>query len=120
MVGLLAIPLLPHHPLYAQQEEVPQLRQKIAELEAKIERLEALLKDCNDYRKEQPTHQYGWQNKKNWRRLKMGMTESQVKTILGEPAKTIQGIRTLWYYPNIYCGYVSFDKDGRLTGWNEP
>ena len=34
--------------------------------------------------------------------------------------KKIEGTRTLWYYPNIYCGYVFFDKNGLLSGWNEP
>ncbi len=48
------------------------------------------------------------------------MADTQVKSILGEPTKVIKGIQDLWYYPNIYGGYVSFDKDGKLAGWNEP
>ena len=35
-------------------------------------------------------------------------------------ARIIKGVKILWYYPNIYGGYVSFDEEGRLTGWNEP
>ena len=50
----------------------------------------------------------------------MGMTETQVKSVLGEPTKVIDGIRTLWYYPNFYGGYVSFEKGGSLAGWREP
>jgi hypothetical protein len=56
----------------------------------------------------------------NWRNLEAGMNEEQVRTILGEPVKEIQGVRTLWYYPSIYSGYVSFDDKGRLSGWKEP
>ncbi len=48
------------------------------------------------------------------------MKEDRVKGILGEPVKVIKGVKTLWYYPNFYGGYVSFDEGGKLIGWNEP
>jgi len=117
MLGVLALLSLPAQPLHAQEEEISQLRQKITELEGRIKELERLLSET---RKKQMAHQYAWQNKKNWRKLEVGMGETQVKTILGEPIKVISGVKTLWYYPNIYCGYVSFDENGHLAGWNEP
>jgi hypothetical protein len=107
-------------PITAQDDEILKLRQKISELENRIKDLESLLiiyKEPEEIRSE--TGQ-GWQNKKNWRSLKTGMTVEEVRALLGEPIKTIDGIRTLWYYPNIFCGYVSFDEKGRLTVWNEP
>lgn len=85
-----------------------------------MERLEDLLKTYDETQKKPVGNQFGWQSRMNWRKLKTGMTEGEVKNFLGEPTKVIKGIRTLWYYPNIYCGYVSFDKDGHLTGWSEP
>lgn len=106
--------------LYAQGDEVSRLRQRVAELEQKVNELEALLKECNEAQKSRPNTDYGWQNKKNWRNLEVGMKEDQVRNILGEPVKVIKGIKTLWYYPNFYGGYVSFDENGKLTGWNEP
>ena len=96
------------------------LRQKIIELENRINDLEKLIKNSGEPNNIQPAPGPGWQNKKNWRSLKAGMTKQDVHEILGEPIKTIDGVRTLWYYPNIYCGYVSFDENGCLTGWNEP
>ena len=102
---------------YAQEEDISKLRQKIDALEAKIFQLEGLLGECRELG---ATDEYGWQNKKNWRRLKVGMADTKVKSILGDPTKVIKGIQDLWYYPNIYGGYVSFDKDGKLAGWNEP
>ncbi len=107
-------------PLSAYETENILLRQKIAELESRIEYLEALLKVYRgpDGVKDDP--EYGWQNTKNWRKLKRGMTEEQVQFILGEPIKSIQGVRTLWYYPSIYRGYVSFDDKGQVIGWMEP
>lgn len=105
---------------HAQEIEVNRLQSRITQLESKIEELEELLKECREARKAAQLDQFGWQNKKNWRRLSKGMQEGQVKSMLGEPSKVIQGVKTLWYYPNIYCGYVTFDEKGRVIGWNEP
>lgn len=109
-------------PLAAQAttDELSELRQKNAELEKKVSELEALLKECTEARKNQFSDDQGYQNKKNWRSLEPGMNQDQVRKILGEPLKVIEGVKILWYYPNIYGGYVSFDENGRLTGWNEP
>ena len=101
----------------AQEKDISKLRQKIDALEEKILKLENLLGECSELG---ATSEFGWQSKKNWRRLEVGMANTKVKSILGEPTKVIKGIQDLWYYPNIYGGYVSFDKDGKLAGWNEP
>ena len=102
---------------HAENDELIQLRRRVIELETRIKQLEGLLteKAHNDAYLET-----GWQNKKNWRKLKVGMTAPKVQEILGEPIKIIEGIQSLWYYPNIYCGYCSFDEKGNLVSWNEP
>jgi len=117
-----AIPLTLSIPsqVSAQTDEVSQLRQRVIELEGKLKALEGQLKECSEARQRQQEADYGWQNKKNWRSLEMGMKEDRVKGILGEPVKVIKGVKTLWYYPNFYGGYVSFDEGGKLIGWNEP
>jgi hypothetical protein len=107
-------------PSYAQEAEVGGLQSRINQLETEVQELETLLKECQEAGKSGQLDQFGWQNKKNWRKLSKGMQEGQVKSMLGEPSKVIQGVKTLWYYPNIYCGYVTFDEKGRLIGWNEP
>ena len=107
-------------PIFAEDEGVPQLRNRIAELEARVKHLEALLEKCMPTSQDLASDRRGWQNKKNWRKLEIGMGEKKVKGILGEPVKIIKGTKTLWYYPNFYGGYVSFDESGQLTGWNEP
>lgn len=119
---VMAIPLTLSIPsqVFAQTDEVSQLRQRVIELEQKTKGLEDQLKECTEVRKRQQEADYGWQNKKNWRSLEMGMKEDRVKGILGEPVKVIKGVKTLWYYPNFYGGYVSFDEGGKLIGWNEP
>ena len=107
-------------PLFAQEDEISQLRQKVTQLESRVKQLEALLEEYKEAIKSRPDEEMAWQNKKNWRSLAPGMNEEQVKKILGAPVKVIKGVKTLWYYPNIYGGNVSFDEKGRLTGWNEP
>lgn len=109
-----------NNPLSAEEDESVKLRQKIADLESRIQYLEALLKVYIQPENTQTNPSFGWQNTKNWRKLEMGMTETKVQSILGEPIKTIKGVRTLWYYPAIYRGYVSFDENGQLIGWMEP
>ena len=101
----------------AEDEETDRLRQKVAELEEQIRILEAHLTEA---REQQILSPNGWQNKKNWRRLEVGMGKKEVLEILGQPIRVIGGIQTLWYYPNIYCGYCSFDETGKLKAWAEP
>ena len=107
-------------PLCADEDENLKLRQKISELENRIEYLETLLKIYTGPSTTPNDPEYGWENTKNWRKLELGMTQAQVLSILGDPVKPIQGVRTLWYYPSIYRGYVSFDENGNLIGWMEP
>jgi outer membrane protein assembly factor BamE (lipoprotein component of BamABCDE complex) len=122
LAALAAASLCLVQPLFAQAtgDEISALRQKNAELEKKIKELEALLTECAEANNKPFSDDQGYQNKKNWRSLEQGMNQDQVKKILGDPLKVIEGVKTLWYYPNIYGGYVSFDENGRLTGWNEP
>ena len=107
-------------PLFSQQEDISTLRQKNAALEAKVKELEALIKQCTEARNNQFSEDHGWQSKKNWRSLEVGMKDSQVTKILGEPVKVIKGVKTFWYYPSMYGGHVSFDDNGSVSGWKEP
>jgi len=100
--------------------EINMLRQKVVELENRIKEMEATLAKYQEKDKALDESGDGWENLKNWRRLKTGMNTDEVLVILGTPIKTIDGVKTLWYYPDRYRGYVSFDDKGRLTGWHEP
>jgi hypothetical protein len=116
----IALSLVWAPPLFSQQEDIATLRQKNAALEAKVKELEARLKQCTEERNKQLSEDQGWQSKKNWRSLEVGMKEAQVTKILGEPVKVIKGVKTLWYYPNMYGGHVSFDEKGAVRAWKEP
>ena len=120
ILGYLIILGLFAHPLQAQDDETLLLQQKIDALELRIEQLETQLRESLEFREMLETGGFGWQNKMNWRKLEVSMPEGEVQSILGAPIKVIKGSRTLWYYPSIYRGFVSFDQDGNLAGWNEP
>jgi len=107
-------------PIFSQEEDISTLKQKNAALEAKVKELEARLKQCTEERSKQFSEDQGWQSKKNWRNREVGMKEPQVTRILGEPVKVIKGVKTFWYYPNMYGAYVSFDEKGSVNSWKEP
>jgi outer membrane protein assembly factor BamE (lipoprotein component of BamABCDE complex) len=117
---LFAINLVMPISCFAQENEVAKLKQKVAELETRIKELEASLSKCKDPDKSLEQSKNTWENKKNWRKLTTGMNREEVLALLGEPIKTIEGVKTLWYYPDIFRGYVSFNDKGKLVGWQEP
>jgi outer membrane protein assembly factor BamE (lipoprotein component of BamABCDE complex) len=117
---LFAFGIIFSSPCIAQEDEVIKLRQKITELENRIKEMEITLVKYQEKEKTQDQSGYAWQNRKNWRKLETGMSRDEVRSLLGEPIKTVEGVKTLWYYPDIYRGYVSFDDKGLLIGWLEP
>jgi len=99
------------------------LEDRVRELERRVEQLEKQVA--------QPTSPAsapkavsgrpdGWRQTENWRSLRRGMTESDVRSILGEPDKVNVNVAfTRWDYPG--GGRAQFDsRDGRLEGWSEP
>ena len=58
----------------------------------------------------------------NWRLLRMGMSEEEVKTLLGSPDKVeANQFFFTWYYDYPLGGKVQFDSESqRIEGWNEP
>jgi hypothetical protein len=105
----------------AEEDDVAALQATIKRLELRVKELETLLGVAEGaQRGDAAPSSAGWQNRKNWKRLSAGMKDGEVKGLLGEPSRVIQGVKTLWYYPNLYRGYVTFDENGLLIGWNEP
>ena len=86
------------------------LENRLDELETRLERLERLLdeKFADDR----------WKEPVLWSRIRTGMSESDVRTLLGEPARIEQAIFTTWYYHKTSRdhSHVWFDE-GRVLGW---
>src|SRR5262245_43801809 len=57
-----------------------------------------------------------WKQVENWRSLKRGMTEADVRSLLGEPYKVqATGRFTVWTYEP--SGEVLFSPEGRVGAW---
>ena len=53
----------------------------------------------------------------SWQALSLGMTESQVRTLLGQPIKIDTGDYAIWWYGGL--SRVSF-AHGTVCHWSEP
>jgi nitrogen fixation-related uncharacterized protein len=103
------------------------LEDRVRELERRVEQLEKQQSDRQQPpsgapRKATPAAPDGWRSMANWRTLKRGMTENEVRSVLGEPQKIDVGpLLTVWYYDYPRGGTVRLSSsDRRVEGWTEP
>jgi len=86
------------------------LEKRIIELEARVEKLERLLdeKFADDR----------WKDGILWSRIRAGMSEEDVRKLLGKPARKEKAIFTTWYFHKTSKdqAYVWFDE-GKVLGW---
>lgn len=118
------------------QNEVEVLKNKVLELNQRIDGLEQALKGKPPGSSSAPenavtspqlsTMDQPWHEAKNWSRIKLGMSEEQVKSILGPPtdAKRLSRVKTLYYQGDVrksglVSGNVQFIGD-RVWLVNEP
>ena len=92
------------------ENEVQQLKQRLSNLEKSPGASVTSAKPI--------TFTDGWKSLANWRSLKKGMSQDEVRTVLGEPATVrASGPIVEWIYVN--RGNVTFYQE-RLDGWMEP
>ena len=107
-------------PGWTQESEISRLRARISDLENRVQQLELLIKRDESANSSLVNENVSppSRNRANWRRLKVGMTEDEVRRILGEPVRVKNyGYSLDWYYPD--GGSVIFRND-RLAQWFEP
>ncbi len=59
----------------------------------------------------------------NWKQLRRGLSKTELRQLLGDPASEFRLDRqTLWYYkyPGIGNGSVMLDHGGKVSGWQNP
>jgi len=62
-----------------------------------------------------------WKDVSVWRGLSHGMSQDDVKRILGAPEKVVDlGFQVTWHYGYPLGGEVTFGKDGKVESWSEP
>ncbi len=96
-----------YKPLHAENAA---LEKRVADLEARLLQVEALLDaKFSDDR---------WKDPVLWSRIRAGMSENDVRKLLGKPARIEQAIFTTWYYhkTSIDHSHVWFDE-GQVLGW---
>jgi outer membrane protein assembly factor BamE (lipoprotein component of BamABCDE complex) len=105
-----------------------ELRKRLLELEARVAALERLMAASAPAAAPEaspgPPTARGTKAKdiRNWRKLKSGMCEDQVRALLGEPRRVsrLAGCSTTWYYhKEEHHSTVEFGDDG-LDAWDEP
>ena len=91
------------------EETVRVLETRIASLEQQLRERSAAVPVASD--------------QANWRRLRKGMSESEVEQLLGSPTKVnVSRVFTVWYYAGDRSrGEVRFDGETRtVDSWYEP
>jgi len=87
------------------------LEETVRLLERRVDSLEAQLRE-----RSAPTPVAA--DKANWRKLKQGMSESDVEQLLGSPTKVDAfGNFTIWHYG---FAEVQFNSRHAVEGWHEP
>lgn len=94
---------------------VQKLEETIQVLERQVDSLEAQLRERNVTVQADPA-------KVNWRKLQNGMSESDVKQLLGSPSKIdANEVIITWFYGYPLGGRVEFDGNSHtVEGWTEP
>jgi uncharacterized coiled-coil protein SlyX len=102
------------------EKRISSIEKRITILENQLSELRSELAKLKSQLKEQPSKTTT--EKQNWRRLKLGMSMSEVKSLLGELDNVSGGPLTTWEYkgPGLSRGFVIFDSNGKLLQWREP
>ena len=101
------------------EERIRELERRVGQLEQQIQQQPA---SGGLSHKEIPARAAAWRNIENWRALRRGMTEDDVRSILGKPHKVDAGsFLILWYYDYPGGGSVRFStSNSLLEAWTEP
>ena len=101
----------------ATDERIRLLEAQILQLNGRVSALEGMLNQAKANQQPIVTGE-GWKSLANWRKLKRGMSEDDVRALLGEPQRIDGGSFSFWKYPNY--GEVVFEENRGVFKWTEP
>jgi hypothetical protein len=117
MAAIIVATALGPHTSHAQS-----LEERVQDLERRVQELES--KERGTPAASAPTRgdSNGWRSQANWRTLKRGMSQDEIRRVLGEPHRVdvLGPSLTIWYYNYPSGGRVNFNNRGALEGWSEP
>lgn len=97
------------------------LEDRVRELERRVGQLENQVAQPNAPAIAKPIAKKsdGWRQRESWRALKRGMSDGDVRSLLGEPTSVdVIGPYSVWRYPDF--GQVQFGRTDQVEGWSEP
>jgi hypothetical protein len=98
-------------------DRVRELERRVEQLEQQVGKQPAAAAGAN----RSTGRSGGSRQLENWRSLRRGMSEADVRSILGEPHKVnVMSSMGVWYYDPPVGGNVHFDGGGKVEGWSEP
>jgi outer membrane protein assembly factor BamE (lipoprotein component of BamABCDE complex) len=97
------------------RRQVDLLERRTTDLERRVRELEALIK-VEPSRDRRVSTSPNWRDLQNWRRLRLGMTEDEVRALLGDPERVDAGPVTYWHWTDANVYFMR----GKLEGWSEP
>jgi len=101
----------------ATDERIRLLEAQIVQLNGRVSALEGMLNQAKANHQPIVTGE-GWKSRANWRKLRKGMSEDDVRALLGEPVRIYGGNLAIWKYPNY--GEVVFEENRGVYQWTEP
>jgi len=101
----------------ATDERIRLLEAQILQLNGRVSALEGMLNQAKANQQPIVTGE-GWKSRANWRKLRKGMSEDDVRALLGEPERIDGGSFTDWLYPR--RGRVTFWRGAGVDNWTEP
>ena len=101
----------------ATDERIRLLEAQILQLNGRVSALEGMLNQAKANQQPIVTGE-GWKSLANWRKLKQGMSEDDVRALLGEPVRISGGDFAWWVYPD--HGEVMFYQREGVDKWTEP
>ena len=101
----------------ATDERIRLLEAQILQLNGRVAALEGMLNQAKASQQPIVTGE-GWKSRANWRKLRKGMSEDEVRALLGEPERLNGGSFSRWKYPSYE--EVVFHMNRGVYQWTEP
>ena len=96
-------------------QHLARLKDEIQALSARVAKLEA--QQAASQAQPARPQATGWRSLGSWKSLRKSMSAAEVRALLGEPSRVMDGPIVFWFYPN--DGRVALIND-QVNSWTDP